>query len=76
MINRQNFFDQPVKNNIGTCNNIIKITAGQGDDHTSGIWLFYLYFKEHYKMMAIYLNQQQAVDAYQKQYKKSIALEI
>ena len=37
MINRQNFFDQPVKTNIGTSNNIIKITAGQGDDHTSGI---------------------------------------
>ena len=27
-------FDQPVKNNIRTYNNILKITAGQGDDYT------------------------------------------
>ena len=27
-------FDQPVKNNIRTYNDILKITAGQGDDYT------------------------------------------
>ena len=36
MIDRRNFFDQPVYNNLRTCENIWKITAGQGDDCTTG----------------------------------------
>ena len=63
MISGQNFFDQPVKNNIRTQNNILKITAGQGDDYTTGCLVFYPYFNEHYKMMAIDLSKQEALDA-------------
>ena len=36
MIDRQNSFDQLVQNNIRTYNNILKNTAEQGDDHTTG----------------------------------------
>ena len=36
MIDRQNLFDQPIKNNIRTYNNILKNTTEQGDDHTTG----------------------------------------
>ena len=36
MIDRQNLFDQLVQNNIRTYNNILKNTAEQGDDHTTG----------------------------------------
>ena len=43
-IDGQNLFDQQVKNNIRTCNNILKIKTGQGDDYTSGCLLFYPYF--------------------------------
>ena len=32
MINEENFFDQPVKNNKVTYENIRKIATGQGDD--------------------------------------------
>ena len=32
----QNFFDQPVKNNLRTFDNIPKITTGQGDNYTTG----------------------------------------
>ena len=35
MINRENFFDQPVKNNKVTYENIRKIATGQGDDYTT-----------------------------------------
>ena len=38
------FFDQPVKNNLITCDNIRKIAPGQGDDYTTGCLLDYNYF--------------------------------
>ena len=41
MINRQNVSDQPVKLNIRTYNNILKIMIGQGDDYTTGCLLFF-----------------------------------
>ena len=34
MINGQSFFDQPVKNNLRTYDNIRKIATSQGDDYT------------------------------------------
>ena len=36
MINDENFFDQPIKNNKITYDNIRKIATGQGDDYTTG----------------------------------------
>ena len=62
MIDGKNFFDQPVKNKV-TCENIRKIATGQGDDYTTGCLLDYSYFKDHYKMIAIDLSKQQALDA-------------
>ena len=53
MIDGKNFFDQPVKNDKVTYNNIRKIVTGQGDDYTTGCLLYYIYFKNYYKMTAI-----------------------
>ena len=39
MINGENFFDQPIKNNKVTYENIRKIATGQGDDYTTGYLL-------------------------------------
>ena len=39
MINGKNFFDQPIKNNEITYDNIRKIATGQGDDYTTGCLL-------------------------------------
>ena len=36
MVNGENFFDQPMKNNKVTYENIRKIATGQGDDYTTG----------------------------------------
>ena len=62
MIDGKNFFDQSVKNNKVTYENIIKIATGQGDDYTDGCFLDYIYFKNYYKMIAIDLSKQQALD--------------
>ena len=61
MIDGKNFFDQPVKNNKGTHENIRKIATGQGDDYTTGCLLDYIYFKNYYKMIAVALSKQQEI---------------
>ena len=52
MIDGKNVFDQPVKNDKVTYENIRKIATGQGDDYTTGCLLDYTYFKKYYKMIA------------------------
>ena len=63
VINGENFFDQPIKTNKITYHNIRKIATGQGDDYTTGCLLDYPYFKDTYKMIALDLSKQQALDA-------------
>ena len=63
MINGENFFDQPIKNNTVTYDNIRKIATGQEDDYTTGCLLDYSYSKDTYKMIAVDLSKQQALDA-------------
>ena len=63
VINGENFFDQPIKNNKITYDNIRKIATGQGDDYTTGCLLDYPYFKDTYKMIPVDLSKQQALDA-------------
>ena len=63
MIEEQNFFNQPIKNNLTTYYNIRKITTGQEDDYATGCLLDYHYFKEYYKIIAIDLSKQQVLDA-------------
>ena len=62
MIHGQYFFDQPVNYNLITYDNIRKIATGQGDDYTNGCLLDYIYFKTYYKMIAIDLSKQEALD--------------
>ena len=63
MINGKNVFDQPVKNDKVTNENIVKVATGQRDDYTTGCLLDYTYFKKYYKMIAIDLSKQEALDA-------------
>ena len=63
MIDGKKFFDQPINNMIKTYVNIKKITIGQRDDYTTGCLLDYTYFKKYYKMVAVDLSKQQALDA-------------
>ena len=63
MINGQNFFDQPIKNNKITYEIIRKVATRQGDDYTAGCLLDYSYFMDTYKIITVDLSKQQALDA-------------
>ena len=76
MIDAKNFFDEPVRSDMGTCDNIQKFASGQADDYTTGCLLDYLYFREHYKLIAIDLSKKQALDTDPKAIQQLILLEI
>ena len=61
MIDGKNFFDQPIKNDKVTYENIRKIATGHRDDYTTGCLLDYTYFKNYYKLIAVDLSKQQAL---------------
>ena len=63
VIDGRNVFDQPIKNNSRTYENIRKIATGQGDDCTTACLLDYNYFNNYYKMITIDLSKQQAINA-------------
>ena len=58
-INGKYFFDQPINNELRTCDIIIKNAIGQGNDHITGCLLDYPYFKKYYQVIAINLSKQQ-----------------
>ena len=61
-IDGKNFFDQSIKNDKITCKNIRKIATGKGDGYTTGCLLDYAYFKNYFKIIAIDLSKQRALD--------------
>ena len=63
MINGENHFDQPIRNNKVTYENIRKIAPGQGDDYKIVCLLDYPYFKDSYKIIVVDLSKQKALDA-------------
>ena len=54
----RNFFDQPVKNDLKTYDNVKKNAIAQGDDYSTGCLLDYFYFEKHNELIAIYLTKQ------------------
>ena len=63
IIDGRNFFDQPMKSDFKTHDNIRKITTGQRDDYLTWCLLDYDCFKEHYKLIAMDLSKQQKLDS-------------
>ena len=61
-IDGKNFFDQPINNDTKTYENIRKIATGQGDDYRTGCLSNYPDFKVNYKMIAINLSKQKALN--------------
>ena len=57
MTNGKNFFDQPIRNNKITYENIRKIVTGQGNDYMICFLLDYIYFKDYYKMNKVDLSK-------------------
>ena len=63
MIDRENLFDQPVRNDLITYDNSRKIAPGKGNDYITASLIGCNYFKNYYWMIAIDLSKQQAVNA-------------
>ena len=54
--------EKTINNNFKTYGNIRKIATGRGDGYTTGCLLNYIYFRKYYKMIAVDLSKQQALD--------------
>ena len=63
MIGRKNVFNQPVKSDMRTYDNIPKFATVQGVNYTAGCLLDYNYFNNYYKLTATDLSKQKAFDA-------------
>ena len=58
-----NIYDQPIIDLIKQSDEVRKVSTGQGDDCTTGDLLDYAYFKDKYRLIAVDLNKQEALDA-------------
>ena len=58
-----NFDDQSINDSIKQCDEIRKISTGQGDDYTTGCLLDFVYFENKYRLIAANLSKQKALDA-------------
>ena len=48
MIDGENSYDEPVKNDLSTYGNIHKLATSQGDDYIAGCFLDHLYSKKYF----------------------------
>ena len=62
-IDGKNFYDQPVNDSIKQYDEIKKISTRQGDDYTTGCLLDFDYLKKNYRLIAVDLSKQKALDA-------------
>ena len=57
------FYNQPINDSIKQYDKIRKISIRQGDDYTTGCLLDFAYFEKNYKLIAVDLSKQKALDA-------------
>ena len=62
-IDGRNFYYQPINNSIKQYEEIRKISTGKGDDYTTGCLLDFAYFEKNYRLIAVDLSKQKALDA-------------
>ena len=62
LIDGRNFYDQPINDIIKQYDEIGKVSTGYGDDYITGCSLDYAYFKDNYRLIAVYLSKQKALD--------------
>ena len=62
-IDERNFYDQPINNSIKQYNEVRKISTGQADDYTTGCLLDFAYFEKNYRLIAVDVSKQKALDA-------------
>ena len=62
MIDGRHFYDQPIHDLIKQYDEVRKVSAGHGDDYTTGSLLDYVYFKDNYRLIAVDLSKQKDAD--------------
>ena len=62
-IDGRNFYDQPINDLIKQYHKVRKISTGQGNGYTTGCLLDFDYFKKNYRLVAVELSKQKALDA-------------
>ena len=63
IMNGKRFHSQVFDSDIKQYEEIRKLTAGQGEDYTSGCLLDYDYIKNHYRLITVDLSRQKELDA-------------
>ena len=63
MIDRRNFYGQTINDLIYQYDEERKVSIGQGDDYTIECLLDYAYLKDNYRLIAVDVNKQKALDA-------------
>ena len=61
--NGRNFYNQPINDLIKQYDEVRKVSTGQGDDYTTGCLLDFAYFEKNYRLIAVDLSKQKALDA-------------
>ena len=61
-IDGRNFYDQSINDLIKQHDEIRKISTGQDDDNTTGCLLNFSYFEKNYRLIAVDLSKQKALD--------------
>ena len=62
-IDGRNFYDQPINDSIKQYHEVRKVSTGQGDDYPTGCLLDFAYFEKNYRLIAVDLSKQKALDA-------------
>ena len=62
-IDEKNFYDQPNDDSLKQYDEITKISTGSRDNYTTGCWLDFADFEKNYKLVAVDLSKQKALDA-------------
>ena len=60
-IDGRNFYDQPINDSVKQYDEIRNISIGQG--YTTGCLLNFAYFEKNYRLIAVDLSKQKALDA-------------
>ena len=63
MIDGRNFYDQPINDLTKQYYEVRKVSTGKGDDYITRFLLDYAYFRDHYRLIAVDLSNQEALDA-------------
>ena len=62
-IDGRNFYDHPINDTIKQYDEIRKKSTGQGGDYTTGCLLDFAYYEKNYRLIAVDLSKQKALDA-------------